>query len=44
MDGIAAEVNETLKEEGRVHLPEVTKKFDLPADFLIAVCFTRLNN
>lgn len=35
---LAEEVNDTLQEKGHVTIPELTKLYDLPADFLTKVC------
>lgn len=38
MDRLAEEVNDKLQEKGHVTIPELTKVYDLPADFLTKVC------
>lgn len=37
-DRLAEEVNDKLTEQGQVTIAELTKTYDLPADFLTEVC------
>lgn len=37
MDMLAEEVNDKLQEKGHVTIPELTKQYDLPAEFLVKV-------
>ena len=37
LDKIAEEVNDKLQDQGHVTIPELTKLYDLPADFLSEV-------
>lgn len=37
LDRIAEEVNDRLQDQGHVTIPELTKLYDLPADFLSEV-------
>ena len=38
LDRLAEEVNDKLQEEGHVTIPELTKLYDLPGDYLAEVC------
>ncbi|KAL4233241.1 E3 UFM1-protein ligase 1 [Mactra antiquata] len=42
MDMLAEEVNDNLQEKGHVTIPELTKQYDLPADFLSRNLHSRL--
>ena len=37
LDGLAHEINETLNDDGYLVLADISKKFDLPSDFINAV-------
>ena len=39
LDGIAHEINEILNDDGYLVLADISKKFDLPSDFINAVKF-----
>eukprot|EP00958_Prasinococcus_capsulatus_P028042 scaffold6233_cov348-Prasinococcus_capsulatus_cf.AAC.2 len=41
-DGVAAELNETLQEEGQLHLAEVAKRFSLSAELMTSTITSRL--
>lgn len=38
LDRLAEEVNDKLQEQGHITIAELTKLYDLPADFLSEVC------
>ena len=44
MDSMAIQVNEKLQQMGIIHLPNLTKEFDLPSEFIQEEIFKRLGS